>query len=257
MFTLTDRVAVITGGASGIGAATARRFAAAGARLVLADYAPDGHDMTAVVAAIEKAGGEVAVVPADVRSTSDVDALVTTAVSRFGQLDIVVANAAIARFKPLTEMTDANWNDTLDTNLTGVMRLFRAAVPTMVAGGGGRLLATTSTAGNHEAWPAHAHYAAAKAGIVGMVRALAAEVGPDGITVNTIAPGIIETPQTLDGVNSLGPAGVAATADRQPIRRVGRPDDIAAGFHYLASDEASFVTGHVLVVDGGRILQHG
>jgi 3-oxoacyl-[acyl-carrier protein] reductase len=257
MFALTDRVAVITGAASGIGAATARRFAAAGARLMLADYAPDGHDMSAVVSTIKEAGGEVVVLPADVRSTPDVTALVTAAVSHFGGLDIVVANAAIARIKPLGEMTDADWNDTLDTNLTGVMRLFRAAVPAMRAGGGGRLLATTSTAGNHEAWPAHAHYAAAKAGIVGMVRALAAEVGPDGITVNTIAPGIIETPQTLDGVNSLGLAGVAATADHQPIRRVGLPDDIAAGFHYLASAEASFVTGHLLVVDGGRILHHG
>jgi 3-oxoacyl-[acyl-carrier protein] reductase len=254
MFALDGQVAVITGAGSGIGAATARRFASAGASLVLADHAVDGHDMDAVVADVRAAGAEVEVVGTDVRHEADVERLVATAVDRFGRLDIAIANAAIARVAPLESMTEADFRDTIDVDLTGVWRLFRAALAPMRAAGAGRLLATTSTVGVIEAWDAHAHYAAAKAGITGMVRALAAELGPSGITVNAIAPGIIETPQTLDAVNSLGPDGVAATAHVQPIRRVGRADDIAAGYQYLASAAGGFVTGHVLVVDGGRTL---
>jgi 3-oxoacyl-[acyl-carrier protein] reductase len=254
MFDLTDRVAIITGAASGIGAETARQFAAGGARLVLAAYGPDGHDADAVRDAVVAAGGDALVCETDVRSTADVDALVAAAVEAYGRLDVVVANAAIARRVPAEQLDDDQWNDLLDVDLTGVWRLFRAAIPVMRTAGWGRLLATTSTVGSIEAWTEHVHYSAAKAGIVGLVRSLAAEVGPDGITVNAIAPGIIETPQTLDAVNSLGATGIAGTAAAQPIRRVGRPADIAQAFRYLASEEAGFVTGHTLVVDGGRTL---
>lgn len=253
-FSLGGQVAVITGAASGIGAATARRFARAGASLVLADYLVDGHDMAALVTELTALGAQVEVRAVDVRSEDDVNRLVIAAISRFGRLDIAVANAAIARIAPLEAMTEADFQDTIDVDLTGVWRLFRAALPAMREAGSGRLLATTSTVGVIEAWDAHAHYAAAKAGITGMVRSLAAELGPSGITVNAIAPGIIETPQTLDAVNSLGPDGVAGTAAAQPIRRVGQADDIAAGYQYLASAAGGFVTGHVLVIDGGRTL---
>jgi 3-oxoacyl-[acyl-carrier protein] reductase len=253
-FGLDGLVAVITGAASGIGAATARRFAAAGADLVLADYATDGHDIAAVAADVSALGRSVEVVGVDVRAGADVDRLVATAIRRFGRLDIAIANAAIARLAPLRTMREADFQDTLDVDLTGVWRLFRAAAEPMRERGSGRLLATTSTVGVLEAWDAHAHYAAAKAGITGLVRALAAELGPHGITVNAIAPGIIETPQTLDPVNSLGAPGVAETAHHQPVRRVGQPDDIAAGYQYLASAAGGFVTGHTLVIDGGRTL---
>jgi 3-oxoacyl-[acyl-carrier protein] reductase len=257
MFRLDGRVAVITGASSGIGAATALLFAHAGADLVLGDYASDGHDIEAVRAGVVAAGRRAVVVGVDVRSTEQVDSLVAQATDTFGRLDVVVANAAIARLNPSASLGDHDWSDTLDVNLTGVWRTFRAAIPTMVAAGYGRLLATTSTVGTFEAWEAHAHYSAAKAGIAGMVRTLGAELGPDGITVNAVAPGIIETPQTLDAVNSLGPEGVAGTAERLPVRRVGQPDDIAGAFLYLASERTSFVTGQVLVVDGGQLLVRG
>ena len=257
MFSLEGRVAVITGAASGIGAATARVFAEAGADLVLADFAPDGHDILSVAADVEALGRRVTVVPVDVRSTADVDALIRTAVDGSGRLDIVVANAAIARTNPSAELSDEDWYATIDVDLTGVWRTFRAAIPHFQAAGYGRLLATASTVGANEAWPAHVHYSAAKAGITGMVRTLAGELGPDGITANAIAPGIIATPQTLDPVNSLGPDGVALTGQRQPIRRVGTPRDIAATYLFLASEEAGFVTGQTIVVDGGRLLVHG
>ncbi|WP_030921109.1 SDR family NAD(P)-dependent oxidoreductase [Streptosporangium amethystogenes] len=257
MFSLANQVAVITGAASGIGAATAKRFASAGADLILAAYSPDGHDVDAVRTAVTRAGRRVHVVETDVSDTADVEALVGTALSEFGRVDIALANAAIARRRASAALGDEDWNRTLDIDLTGVWRVFRAALGPMTEAGYGRLLATTSTAGAFEAWEEHAHYSAAKAGIVGMVRSLAAEVGPHGITVNAIAPGIIATPQTLDSVNSLGADGIAHTGVSQPVRRVGQPDDIAAAYHYLASPDASFVTGHVLLVDGGRMLMRG
>jgi 3-oxoacyl-[acyl-carrier protein] reductase len=253
-FELTDKVAIITGAASGIGAATARRFAAAGASLVLAEYASDGHDMDAVVADVRSAGGRAEVVQTDVRHSVDVNKLIEVALSAFGSVDIAIANAAIARISPLSVMSEADFLETIDVDLTGVWRLFRAAVQPMVKVGWGRLLATSSTVGTIEAWNAHAHYAAAKAGIAGLVRSLAGELGPSGVTVNAIAPGIIETPQTLDQVNSLGPEGIARTAQMQPVRRIGRPDDVAGAFQFLASEAAGFITGQILVVDGGRTI---
>jgi len=254
VFALTDKVAVITGAASGIGAATARRFARAGAHVVLAAYTPDGHDVDAVRKDVEATGRQALVVETDVGQTPSVNALVAATLDRFGRLDIAIANAAIARRRRAVDLDDREWEQTLGIDLHGVWRVFRAALPAMMEAGHGRLIATASTAGAFEAWDEHVHYSAAKAGIVGMVRSLAAEAGPHGITVNAIAPGIIETPQTLDSVNSLGAAGIAETARRQPVRRAGRPEDIAAAYHFLASDDASFVTGHVLLADGGRML---
>jgi 3-oxoacyl-[acyl-carrier protein] reductase len=254
LFGLDGQVAVVTGSASGIGAATARVLASAGADIVLATYPSDSYDVRPVRDWVTATGRRAVTVEVDVRSRQDVCRLVEAAVAELGRLDIVVANAAIARRRATLTMTEAEWLDIMDVNLAGVWRTFQAAVPHLQQTGGGRLLATTSTAGTLEAWEEHAHYCAAKAGLTGLVKTMAAELGPLGITVNAVAPGIIETPQTLDEVNSLGAAGIAATAATQPVRRTGRPEDIAYAFAYLASREASFVTGHVLVVDGGRTL---
>ena len=253
-FDLTGRVAFITGAASGIGAATARVYAAAGADLALAWYPPDGHDIDPVRHAAEKAGRRVVVAAVDVTKSAEVDALVALAARELGGVHIVVANAGIARKVALRDLDDANWNKVLDVDLNGVWRCFRAALPHMQRANFGRLIATSSVAGTVSAWPQHSHYAAAKAGLVGLVKSLAVEFGSYGITANAVAPGVIRTPQALDPVNSLGPEGVAAVAAKIPAGRVGTPEDIAYVFQFLASAEASYVNGQLLVVDGARSL---
>lgn len=254
MFDLTGRVALVTGAASGIGAATARVFAEAGADLAIAWYQPDGHDVGPVVEAVERAGRRAVVAEVDVTRTSDVDALVQRAVEELGGMHVVVANAGIARKVELADLDDAAWNLVLDIDLNGAWRCFRAALPHMQRAGFGRLIATSSVAGTVSAWPQHSHYAAAKAGLVGLVRSLAVEFGPDGITANAVAPGVIRTPQALDPVNSLGPDGVDAVVAKIPAGRVGTPEDIAYVYQFLASEQASYVNGQMLVVDGARHL---
>jgi 3-oxoacyl-[acyl-carrier protein] reductase len=249
MFDLTGRVAVVTGAASGIGAATARVFAEAGADVAIAWYPGDPHDVEPVRAAVAT---RAVVAEVDVRDPASVDALVARAVAELGRLDIAVANAGIARRVPLDQLDDEAWSATVDVDLTGAWRLFRAALPHMRAAAYGRLLATSSVAGTVSAWPEHPHYAAAKAGLVGLVQTLAVEYGPDGITANAVAPGVIETPQALDPVNSLGPEALAAVAPRVPVRRVGQPEDIAHVFAFLASEEAGYVSGQLIVADGAR-----
>jgi 3-oxoacyl-[acyl-carrier protein] reductase len=254
MFRLDGRAALITGAASGIGAATARVFADAGADLVLGWYAGDPHDVEPVVRAVEERGRRCLAIEADVARTLAVERLVDAALQAFGRLDIVVANAAIARDVPSADLDDERFAQLLDVDLGGVFRCFRAAIPIMTEAGWGRLLATSSIAGTHQGWARHAHYTAAKAGIVGLVRTLAVELGPHGITANAIAPGVIETPQSLDPLNSLGPDGVAAFAGRVPVGRNGQPEDIANAFLFLAGDEASFLTGQTILIDGGASL---
>ena len=254
MCDLSGRTAMISGAASGIGAATAKAFAGAGANVVLGWYPGDPHDVKPVVRAITSAGGKAIAHELDVTSTASVDAFAQSALSTFGRIDIVVANAGIARTVPALELTDEAWNRVVDLNLTGAWRCFRAALPHMLEAGYGRLLATSSVAGTRQSWTEHVHYTASKAGIVGMVSTLGIEVGGRGVTVNAVAPGVIETPQALDPVNSIGPDGVAAAGRANPVGRVGKPEDVASLYLFLASEAAGFINGQVITIDGGRSL---
>lgn len=254
MLRLDGRVALVTGAASGIGAATAALFAEAGADVALCWYAGDQHDVGPVAEAVERLGRRALVLEGDVAKTECVERMVATALAELGGLDIVVANAAVARDVASHDLDDERWLSLLDIDLGGVFRCFRAALPHMVENGRGRLLATSSIAGAVQGWPRHAHYTAAKAGVVGLVRSLALEYAAHGITVNAVAPGVIVSPQTLDPVNSLGPAGLEAFAKSVPVGRNGQPLEIANAFLFLASDRASYITGQTIVVDGGVTL---
>ncbi|HEY5438763.1 MAG TPA: SDR family oxidoreductase [Acidimicrobiales bacterium] len=254
MFDLTNRVAIITGAASGIGAATARVFAAAGADLALAWYPPDGHDIELVRRDVEALGRKCVVEAIDVTSTSDVARLTARAVDELGAVHVVVANAGVARTVSSEALDDEAWNLVVNVDLHGVWRVFRECIPHMKRQGFGRLITTSSVAGTVSGWPEHSHYAAAKGGLVGLVKSLAVELGPFGITANAVAPGVIRTPQALDPVNSLGPEALEAVGPKVPVGRVGTPEDIAYVYQFLASDEASYVSGELIVVDGARSL---
>jgi 3-oxoacyl-[acyl-carrier protein] reductase len=257
MFRQDGRVALVTGAASGIGAATARVFAEAGADVVCGWYPGDPHDVEPTRAAVEAAGRRCLVYEVDVSDNASVERMVASAVGELGRVDVVVANAAIARDVPFAELDDERFDALLQVDLFGVVRTFRAAVPHLVEGGWGRLLATSSIAGAYQGWARHAHYTAAKAALVGLVRTLAVELGPHGITANAIAPGVIETPQSADPVNSMGPDLLRDFGPRVPVGRVGRPEDVAALYAYLASEEAAYLTGQVLLIDGGVSLSLG
>ena len=246
---LQDRVAVVTGASSGIGQATARAFAEAGARVVIGTFADDPHDAQATLSTIDAIGGEAKVVSADVRRTDEVEALCRTAIDSWGRLDIAVANAGVLRRDPIRNLTDAVWTDVLDVDLGGVMRVCRAASSAFT--GPGSIIAVGSIAGGVFGWEEHSHYAAAKAGILGLVRSLAAELGSREVRVNAVLPGLVETPQSLDPETSIGAEGLSSARAAIPLRRVGDAQEIASVVRFLASDEASYLTGQSVVVDGG------
>jgi 3-oxoacyl-[acyl-carrier protein] reductase len=244
-----SRVAVITGGASGIGQALAVAYAEIGVKSVVGYFPGDPHDPQETLNAVSEAGGECLMIEADVRSTASCDALVDAAISTYGRLDAVVANAGILRRARLADMTDSDWDDIMSVDFAGVMKIFRAGVKHLTSGAA--LVAVSSQTGGVWGWTEHAHYAAAKSGILGFVRSVADELGPLGIRANTVLPGVIETPQSLDLVNSLGKAGLDASAQRVPLRRVGTATEVARVIRFLTGPESSYITGAEIRVDGG------
>lgn len=244
-----QRVLLVTGAASGLGRATALRGAAAGYAVAVGTFAGDPYDADEVVAAIVDAGGTAITVGANVRDSAELVAAVATVTAQFGRLDAVVANAGVLKRAPLDELTDEDWDRIVDIDLTGVMRTVRAAVPAL--GADGAVVVVSSIAGGSVGWAGHTPYTSAKAGLIGFVRSAALELGPRGIRINAVLPGVIESPQSLDPVNSGGPDGLVRSAASIPVGRVGQPADVADVIVFLLSDAARYVTGQHLAVDGG------
>lgn len=240
---------LVTGGGIGIGRATALAFARTGYHVVVTDVLET--EGRAVAEAIVAGGGSATFIAMDVRDTSRVDAVVAQVCAARGAIDALVLNAGIARKVPLAELTDEHWDHTVDIDLKGMFRVARAALPAMRARGAGAIVCLTSLMGVAWGWTEHVHYSAAKSGVIGLMRGLAAEVATDGVRVNAVSPGYVRTAQLLSAEHSLGPDGVEQAAARVPLGRVGEPEDIAEVILFLASDGARYVTGQVLVADGG------
>jgi 3-oxoacyl-[acyl-carrier protein] reductase len=190
----------------------------------------------------------------DVTDTEAVDLLVSGAQDRYGPIHTIVANAGIARRVPLEELTDEKWDELMDVDLKGVMRVCRAAAPIMREAGRGSIVALSSIMGSAYGWDEHLHYSSAKAGVTGLVRALAVELAKDGVRVNGLAPGYIRTAQALSTEHSLGPKGLKDAESFIPLGRAGEPEDIADVAVFLSSDSARYITGQVLTVDGGLLV---
>jgi 3-oxoacyl-[acyl-carrier protein] reductase len=248
-----NKVAIITGAASGIGRALAVHYARQGVASVIGTFPGDPHDPEETLRLVREASGEAVIHEVDVRTTASVDGLAQRAVDEYGRLDYAIANAGILRNAPLAEMTDERWHDMLNVDLTGVLRTLRAGAQRMTDGGA--LVAVSSIAGGVYGWEEHAHYAAAKAGVLGLVRSVAVELGPRQIRANAVIPGLIETPQSLDPVNSLGPDGLRRAGDDIPWGRVGTPEEVASVIGFLTSHDARYVTGQSLIVDGGLTVK--
>lgn len=246
------KTVLITGAGIGIGRATAKTFAAAGWRVIVTDVLET--EGAAVVADIEATGGAAEFHPLDVTSTPAAEALVARIESAHGALDALVCNAGIAHKVPLAELSDEKWDHTMEVDLKGMIRLIRPVVPGMQAKGAGAIVCLSSIMGVAYGWDEHVAYSAAKSGVVGMVRALAVELARSGIRVNGVAPGYIRTAQALSEQHSLGPEGLERAAEFIPMGRVGEPEDIADVILFLVSDQARYLAGQVLTVDGGLLV---
>jgi 2-hydroxycyclohexanecarboxyl-CoA dehydrogenase len=242
--------AIVTGGGSGIGLAISARLAADGLAVAVLDR--DGDSAQAAAAKIVAAGGTAIGVTADVTERDQVDAGVAMVRTHLGAPTVLVNNAGLDGFDGFLDISAEKWNRILAVNLTGTFHCCQAVVPDMIEAGWGRIvnISSSSAQGGQQRMT---HYVAAKAGVIGFTKALALELGPQGITVNTIPPGFIDTPmlRAADAKGLLGP-GIERAIAQTPVRRVGRPEDIAAMCAFLVRDEAGYITGQVMGVNGGR-----
>jgi 3-oxoacyl-[acyl-carrier protein] reductase len=247
MFSLKDKVAVVTGASQGIGRETALALAAAGAKVAAA--ARNEEKLKTLVSEVSAAGGTALAVKMDVADAEQVKAGFKQVVEKFGRLDILVNNAAITRDGLAMRMKMDDWETVLRTNLTGAHLCIQQALPTMMKARAGRIINLASVVaqmGN----AGQANYVAAKAGLIGLTKAIAIEIASRNITVNAVAPGFIETPMT----DVLGDKVKEELKARIPLGRMGSAYDVAAAIVFLASDEAGYITGHVLDVNGGVYL---
>jgi 3-oxoacyl-[acyl-carrier protein] reductase len=249
MFRLDGKAALVTGASGGIGAAIARALHAQGAAVVLSGTRQDALDALAAELGAGEPGGRAHVSPADLRDASEPDRLIAAAEAAAGPLHILVNNAGMTRDMLALRMRDEDWQAVLDVDLSAPFRLARAALRGMLRRRAGRIIAISSIVGA-TGNAGQANYAAAKAGLIGMTKALAQEVASRGVTVNAVAPGFVQTAMT----DSLGEAQRTKLAAAIPLGRLGQPDDVAAAVVYLASDEAGWVTGATLHVNGGMAM---
>jgi 2-hydroxycyclohexanecarboxyl-CoA dehydrogenase len=231
------KTAVVTGGASGIGRAVAQRLGADGYNVATLDLSPSDSDFSHV---------------ADVTDRAQVDAALAAVRERFGPVTILVNAAGVEGYKRFTNLTFEAWMKVIDVNLNGVFHCTQAVLPDMIEAGWGRIV-NISSSSTHSGQPFMAHYVAAKSAVNGLTKVLALEYGPHGITVNAVPPGFIDTPmlRKAESRNLLG-GTVEDHIQRTPVRRAGRPEDIAAACAFLISEEAGYITGQILGVNGGR-----
>ena len=247
MIDLTGRVALVTGAGSGIGRASALMLGQAGARLALVELLPERLERVAQEAAAR--GYDAEGIAADVADARAMDGTVERVLGRWGAVDVVVANAGISSHVTVAEMEPADWDRVLGVDLDGVFYTVRPAIPALERSPHGRVICTAShygVIGQAEM----AHYSAAKGGVIGFVKALARELGPAGVTVNAVAPGPVQT-----AINERTPEQVREWEAALPLGRLGQPEDVAGAVVFLASDLASWITGHVLQVNGGALMQ--
>lgn len=248
MSRLKQKVALITGASSGIGRATALLFAAQGAQVVVG--ARRQNELDALVQEITQSGGQAVALAGDVRSETYAQALVALAVERFGRLDIAFNNAGtIGETGDRTQVSEAGWNDTLAINLTGSFLGAKHQIAQMVKNGGGSVIFTSTFVGHTFSFPGVAAYAASKSGLIGLTQALAAEYGPQGVRVNAVLPGAVDTDMFREVNNT--PEAQSFVTQLHALKRVGTAKELARSVLYLASDDASFVTGTASLVDGG------
>jgi NAD(P)-dependent dehydrogenase (short-subunit alcohol dehydrogenase family) len=247
-----DKVALITGAGTGIGRTTAQMFADEGATVVVADWAVEPGEET--VHMIQKAGGEATFVKADVSQAAEVEHMVNTAVERYGRLDCAHNNAGVAAIRaPIAECTEDDWNRVVDINLKGVWLCMKYEIPQMLKQGGGAIVNTSSVAGLTALSNIPA-YVASKHGVTGLTKAGALEYAKAGIRVNAVCPGTILTPFVEWRING-DPKTEARLKGAQLVERMGTPEEVANAVLWLCSEEASFVIGHAMIVDGGMALK--
>jgi 3-oxoacyl-[acyl-carrier protein] reductase len=249
MFTsIAGRAVVVTGATRGIGKGIARVFAGAGARVLIVGR--DAEAAKATVAELSATGAEASHLLADVSRREDCQRIAAAAAERFGGIDVLCANAGIFPAAPLAEMTDEDIDEVLGTNLRGTILSVQACLPALAASGRGRVILTSSITGPITGFPGWAHYGASKAGQLGFLRTAAIELAANGITINAVLPGNIVT----EGLDELGEDYLASMTASIPLRRLGTVEEIGHAALFLATDEAGYITGQTIVVDGGQVL---